>query len=55
MPHSAAVVADFVLPPARIGEELARIAGHPYRNHAGAVQAGHRPAPDSSPHVPAED
>jgi two-component system CheB/CheR fusion protein len=30
MPQSAAAVADFVLPPAGIARELARIAGHPY-------------------------
>src|SRR5262245_14841019 len=34
MPQSAAAVADFVLPPAGIAGELARIAGHPYVNHA---------------------
>src|SRR3989449_11496269 len=34
MPQSAAAVADFVLPPAGIARELARIAGHPYVNHA---------------------
>jgi two-component system CheB/CheR fusion protein len=34
MPQSAAEVADFVLPPAGIARELARIAGHPYVNHA---------------------
>src|SRR5688572_10588239 len=34
MPQSAAGVADFVLPPAAIARELARIGSHPYVNHA---------------------
>jgi two-component system CheB/CheR fusion protein len=42
MPQSAAAVADFVLPPAGIARELARIADHPYVNHAAPSEA----APD---------
>src|SRR6266446_10911021 len=38
MPQSAAAVADFVLPPAAIARELARIGGHP-SSHAGASPA----------------
>jgi two-component system CheB/CheR fusion protein len=34
MPQSAAVAADFVLPPVAIAHELARIGDHPYVNHA---------------------
>src|SRR5712692_7096451 len=34
MPQSAAAVADFVLPPAGIARELARISGHAYVNQA---------------------
>jgi two-component system, chemotaxis family, CheB/CheR fusion protein len=33
MPKSAAADADFVMPPAGIARELARISGHPYVNH----------------------
>src|SRR5712692_6840 len=39
MPQSAAAVADFVLPPAAIARELARIGGHP-SSHAAAFPAG---------------
>jgi two-component system CheB/CheR fusion protein len=42
MPQSAAAVADFVLPPAGIAGELARIASHPYVNHTAPSEA----APD---------
>lgn len=51
MPHNAiaAGVADFVLPPDRIGKELARIAQHPYTHeHA-------RRAPDAPPAIERED
>ncbi len=40
MPHSAIAVADFVLPPAGIARELARIGGHPYVNQAVPPPAG---------------
>jgi two-component system, chemotaxis family, CheB/CheR fusion protein len=40
MPQSAAAVADFVLPPAGIARELARIADHPYVDHAVPSTAG---------------
>src|SRR5712664_2769946 len=44
MPQSARAVADFVLPPAGIARELARIAGHPYVNQALPSAAGPDPA-----------
>ena len=40
MPQSAAAVSDFVLPPAAIARELARIGGHPYVYHAVVSPAG---------------
>jgi two-component system, chemotaxis family, CheB/CheR fusion protein len=40
MPKSASVVADFVLPPAAIARELARIADHPYVSRALPAPAG---------------
>ncbi|MBI2215974.1 MAG: PAS domain-containing protein [Candidatus Rokubacteria bacterium] len=40
MPQSALPVADFVLPPAGIARELARIGSHPYVNHAMPAAAG---------------
>src|ERR1700683_1987604 len=47
MPRSASAQfgsADFVLPPAQIAEELARIAGHPYVQRAHAEEEGETPA-----------
>jgi len=47
MPRSASAQfgsADFVLPPARIAEELARIAGHPYVQRAHTEEEGDPPA-----------
>ncbi len=40
MPQSARAFADFVLPPAGIARELARIGRHPYVNHALPSPAG---------------
>src|SRR5689334_2731710 len=40
MPLSAAAVADFVLPPAGIARELARIGVHPYVNHVAPPVVG---------------
>jgi two-component system CheB/CheR fusion protein len=40
MPQSARADADFVLPPAGIARELARISGHPYVSQALASRAG---------------
>jgi two-component system, chemotaxis family, CheB/CheR fusion protein len=40
MPLSAAAVADFVLPPAGIARELARIGVHPYVNHVAPSVVG---------------
>ena len=42
MPHSAAAsgCVDFVLPPEKIGQELARISGHPYLNDYREEPAG---------------
>ncbi len=40
MPQSAAAGADFVLPPAGIARELARIGGHSYMNYAVPSSAG---------------
>src|SRR6266850_1086871 len=40
MPQSAAAIADFVLPPAAIARELARIGGHPSSHDAGVSSAG---------------
>ena len=52
MPHSAVAsgCVDFVLPPERIGRELARISGHPYlngyRERAGRLRAPRPQRPD---------
>src|SRR5580700_9852655 len=42
MPHSALAsgCVDFVLPPEKIGRELAQISGHPYLN--GSKTSGHK-------------
>ena len=50
MPRSASAQfgsADFVLPPARIAQELARIAGHPYVRDASPEEAGEMPTPEA--------
>jgi two-component system CheB/CheR fusion protein len=50
MPRSASAQfgsADFVLPPAQIAKELARISGHPYLRQAHAVDEAEPPAHES--------
>src|SRR6266851_3694633 len=48
MPQSAAAVADFVLPPAGIARELARISGHAYVNQALPSPTGAGPPEDGA-------
>jgi two-component system CheB/CheR fusion protein len=48
MPHSAVAsgCVDFILPPEKIGRELARISGHPYLNGSRSVPATHAAKPE---------
>lgn len=48
MPQSAAAVGDFVLPPAGIARELARIGGHPYVTDAAPSDADPGPREDGA-------